>query len=159
MAAMIGSLFTICLSLAFWVFVIRFIVKGVIKKENDKKVQFAKGQHAETMRQLAEQHAIEYYTALSQAEEARRAAEAITANLPSPGLAQTRSEAIDLQAVETAAYAIIMQAHEEGWIEGGDFADRAAAEARRSEREEAPAVAIAKHAAELRRRGGFGRDA
>lgn len=158
MAAILGSLFNTCIAVAFWVFVIRLIVKNVARKESDKKIETMKEQHAETMSQLAAKHAFEYYTAISQAETARQANAALLADLPPPGIPQARSEAVDLQAVETAAYAIVMQAHEEGWIDGSDFGDLAAAEARKSERASVPAAAIAKYAAELRLRGGFGRE-
>ncbi|HLK55797.1 MAG TPA: hypothetical protein VKU00_04505, partial [Chthonomonadaceae bacterium] len=161
MGGIIAGVISTCLSLLFWAFAIQFIARRVFKKENQKHLQATEQQQNEFLIQIAKREVETARRAAAAAEAAcaaqRRADAVIAATLPAPGMPRTLSESVDIEAVETAAYAIIMQAHEEGWIEGDDFADRAADEARRSERDGVPAVAIAQQAAELRRRGGFGR--
>jgi len=93
------------------------------------------------------------------AEAARKAEAVLVASLPPPPVARTVSQSVDLQAVETAAYAVVMKAHEEGWIESGDFAARADREARAGQTQAVPAAAVAAYAQELRLRGGFGKGA
>jgi len=139
MLAAISGLLMVGLNIAFWAWVLRLVALRMVRRESQKNLDAVQHMESSLMYKLAQKDAeIERLARENAAAAERRAEAALVAALPIPGIPRTGSLSIDLEAIETAAYGIVMQAHDEGWIENSDFADRAAREATRSQRPDVP---------------------